>query len=105
VDAATPPNLSAISIDHETVWKLGEALIKRTFAICDRVLGQAGLTVRDIQAVFLAGGATLLPGVREAVAGYFGPRLRFDLDPMLTVSLGASIAAARPGFAPLLLEI
>lgn len=104
VDPAMPSKLRPVSLDRAKVWELGAALIKRTFSICDRVLGDAGLTVRDIQAVFLAGGTTLLPGVREAVASYFGPRLRYDLDPMLAVSLGASIAAARPGFAPLLHE-
>ena len=58
--------------------------------------------MRDIQAVFLAGGATLLPGVRDAVAEYFGRKLRYELDPMHVVSLGASMAAARPRCAPLL---
>jgi molecular chaperone DnaK len=104
VDPAMPPDPRAIALDRATVWKLGAALIKRTFSICDEVLGGAGLTVRDIQAVFLAGGTTLLPGVRDAVAGYFGPKLRYELDPMLAVSLGASIAAARPRFASLLHE-
>jgi molecular chaperone DnaK len=99
-----PPDSPAIGLDRATLWKLGAALIKRTFSICDDVLGSAGLTVRDIQAVFLAGGTTLLPGVRDAVASYFGPKLRYDLDPMLAVSLGASIAAARPRFASLLRE-
>lgn len=103
VDPAMPSGSLQLSLDRATVWRLGAALIKRTFSICDNVLRTAGLTVRDIEAVFLAGGATLLPGVRDAVAGYFGPKLRYDVDPMLAVSLGASIAAARPRFAPLLM--
>jgi molecular chaperone DnaK (HSP70) len=104
VDAAAPPDLPAIPLDREAVWKLSAGLIKRTFAICDEVLTAAGLTVRDVQAVFLAGGATLVPGVRDAVANYFGKKLRYELDPLHVVALGASIAAARPKLAPLLLD-
>jgi molecular chaperone DnaK (HSP70) len=104
VDPAAPFDLPVLTLDRRTVWELSAALIKRTFVVCDQVLHSAGLTVRDIQAVFLAGGATLLPGVRDAVGEYFGKKLRFELDPMHVVSLGASMAAARPRFAPLLLE-
>jgi len=102
VDAAAPPDMPAITLQRSTLWQLSVALIKRTFVVCDQVLSSAGLTARQIDAVFLAGGATLLPGVRDAVAEYFGPRLRYELDPMHVVSLGASIAAARPRFAGLL---
>ncbi len=104
VDAAGPPDLPAIPLDRDAVWRLSASLIKRTFAICDQVLSSAGLTVRDVEAVFLAGGATLVPGVRDAVAEYFGKKLRYELDPLHVVGLGASIAAARPQLAPLLLD-
>ena len=104
VDAAAPPGLPVITLQRGALWELSVELIKRTFGICDQVLSRAGLTVRQIDAVFLAGGATLVPGVREAVAEYFGRKLRYELDPMHVVSLGASIAAARPRFSGLLLE-
>jgi molecular chaperone DnaK (HSP70) len=52
--------------------------------------------------VFLAGGSTLLPGLRSYVSQYFGKRPRYDLDPMQVVSLGASLAAARPAVSELL---
>ncbi|HEX2676313.1 MAG TPA: Hsp70 family protein [Polyangiales bacterium] len=102
VDPAAPADLQPIQLDRKAVWNLSAELISRTFAICDEVLGSASLTVRDIQAVFLAGGATLVPGVREAVAEYFGKKLRYELDPMHVVSIGASIAAARPRLSALL---
>jgi molecular chaperone DnaK len=102
VDPAAPPDLPAIHLQRGILWELSVELIKRTFVICDQVLNSAGLTVRQIDAVFLAGGATLVPGVREAVAEYFGRKLRYELDPMHVVGLGASIAAARPRFAELL---
>jgi molecular chaperone DnaK (HSP70) len=102
VDPAAPAHLPAMPIDRNLVWQLAADLIRRSFVVCDEVLTRAGLTIRDLQAVFLAGGATLLPGVRDMVAQYFGRKLRFELDPMHVVSIGASVAAARPRLASLL---
>ena len=70
--------------------------------MCDEVLAQAGLKARDMEAIFLAGGSTRLPGLRGYIESYFGKRPRFDLDPMQVVSMGASLAAARPAVAELL---
>ncbi len=103
VDAAAP-ELPGLPFDRLTLWELSAGLIKRTFLVCDQVLASAGLTARDIQAVFLAGGGTLVPGLRDAVAEYFGKKLRYDVDPMHAVSVGASIAAARPRLASLLYD-
>jgi molecular chaperone DnaK len=102
VDPAAPESCGVISISRDEVRQLTLDLVRRTFGICDEVLAQAGLKARDMQAVFLAGGSTLLPGLRAYVESYFGKRPRFDLDPMQVVSLGASLAAARPGVSALL---
>ncbi len=104
VDPAAPLELAPVTIHRSALIEIGATLIKRTFSICDEVLGKAGLGAGDIQAVFLAGGATLLPGVRDQVAAYFGRKLRFELNPMHVVSLGASMAAARPRLAHVLFE-
>ncbi|MFI5309025.1 MAG: Hsp70 family protein [Polyangiales bacterium] len=101
VDAAAPA-LPPLELDRLKLWQVSAALIKRTFVVCDDVLARASLTVRDLDAVFLAGGATLLPGVRDAVGEYFGHKLRHDLDPLHAVSIGASLAAARPRLSSLL---
>jgi molecular chaperone DnaK len=102
IDAAAPSVLGALPLDRAAVLQLASNLIRRTFNVCDEVLSSAGLKVSDIQAVFLAGGTTLLPGVRDTVTQYFGRKLRYELDPMHVVALGASIAAARPKLASLL---
>jgi molecular chaperone DnaK len=102
IDLAGPSDLAPVPIDRKVLWDLSAELIGRTFAICDEVMGRAGVSTRDIQAVFLAGGCTLLPGVRHAVAEYFGGKVRSELDPMHVVALGASIASARPRLATLL---
>jgi molecular chaperone DnaK len=102
IDPAAPAALTGVPIDRSAVLQLSSSLIRRTFGICDEVLSQAGLGAKDIQAVFLAGGSTMLPGVRDTVAQYFGRKLRYELDPMHVVALGASIVAARSGLSSLL---
>jgi len=102
VDPAAPESCGIISITRDEVQQLTLDLVRRTFAMCDEVLAQASLKARDIEAVFLAGGSTRLPGLRGYIESYFGKRPRVDLDPMEVVSLGASLAAARPAVSELL---
>ncbi len=102
VDPAAPESCGVIPITREEVQQLTLDLVRRTFAMCDEVLAQASLKARDMEAVFLAGGSTLLPGLRGYIESYFGKRPRFDIDPMQVVSLGASLAAARPAVSALL---
>ncbi|MGB5683495.1 MAG: Hsp70 family protein [Polyangiales bacterium] len=102
VDPAAPESCGVITITREEVQQLTLDLVRQTFGICDEVLAQARLRARDVDAVFLAGGSTLLPGLRAYISQYFGKRPRADLDPMHVVSLGASLAAARPAVSELL---
>ena len=102
VDPAAPESCGIVSITREGVQQLTLDLVRRTFSTCDEVLAQAGLKARDMEAVFLAGGSTRLPGFRGYIEQYFGKRPRSDLDPMQVVSLGASLAAARPAVSELL---
>ncbi|MGB5812238.1 MAG: Hsp70 family protein [Polyangiales bacterium] len=102
VDPAAPESCGVIQITREEVQELTLDLVRRTFVICDEVLASAELKARDIEAVFLAGGSTRLPGLRAYVESYFSKRPRYDLDPMNVVSLGASLAAARPAVSELL---
>jgi molecular chaperone DnaK len=102
VDPAAPESCGIISVTREEVQQLTLDLVRRTFSMCDEVLAQAGLKARDMEAVFLAGGSTRLPGLRGYMEQYFGKRPRSDMDPMQVVSLGASLAAARPAVSELL---
>jgi molecular chaperone DnaK len=101
VDAAAPP-MPPVVVERARVWRLASRLVGRAFQICDEVLGDAGLRAQDLQAVFMAGGATLMPDVRGSVAEYFGHRVRCELNPMHVVGIGASLAAARPALSGLL---
>jgi molecular chaperone DnaK len=102
VDPAAPESCGIIPITREEIEGLTLDLVRRTFQMCDDVLAQAGVKARDMQAIFLAGGSTLLPGLRAYIESYFGKRPRFDLDPLRVVSMGASLAAARPAVSELL---
>ena len=102
VDPAAPSHIPPIRFTREQLSMAATPLIDRTFQICGTVLGEAGLKVSDIEAVFLAGGTCRMPLVRERVEEHFGTKLRDDLDPLHVVALGASYCAIRPGLAGLL---
>lgn len=105
VDPAAPTDLGRLIVDRQLVWDLCAPIIRRTFALCDEALDSAKLKANQIEAVFLAGGSTLLPGIQEYVGKYFGNRPRFDINPMHVVSIGASLAAARSSILSQLPEI
>jgi molecular chaperone DnaK (HSP70) len=90
VDPGAPAAAEGLLLDRDTLRRLAEPFISRTFLICDQVLREASLRASDIDAVFLAGGTTLLPAVRESVARYFGAPVHAELDPIEVVSIGAS---------------
>jgi len=102
VDPAAPFTLGRAPVDRAMLQEVATPLIRRTFGICDEVLGAVGVRARDVQAVFLAGGSTRLPMLHGLVSEYFGKRARTDINPEHVVALGASMAAARPELWPLL---
>ena len=102
VDPAAPRKCGEESVSREELHTLTLDLVRRSFVMCDAALADAGIVARDVDAVFLAGGSTQLPGLHEFVAQYFGKQPRFDLPPMHVVAMGASLAAARPGVSELL---
>ncbi len=102
VDPAAPWTKRLLEVHQRELAPIVQALVRRTFVICDAVLGEANLRTKDIDAVFLAGGSTLLPGLSEMVQAYFGKRGRRDIDPMHVVAIGASLAATRPKLGRLL---
>lgn len=91
VDPSAPQASESITLDRPRLQELAGALVARTFIICDSVLRDAKLTTSDIDAVYLAGGATMLHMVREGVAQYFSALPRCEFDPMEVVALGASL--------------
>jgi len=73
------------------------SLIAQTEMLCESVIDEAGLTVSDIQNVFLAGGSTRMPVVLESVKRAFkkNPVSSVNVDEVVT--LGAALYAAFKG--------
>ena len=90
VDPASPLATHEVWLDRALVAKLAHELVGRSFVICDQVLKNTGITARDVDAVFVAGGATLLPVIQEGIEGYFGHPVEYAFHPMHIVALGAS---------------
>jgi molecular chaperone DnaK len=91
VDPAAPAAAEGVTLTREKAAELTMPFVQRTFAIADEVLRDAGLKASQIDAVYLAGGATLMASVRDGIAGYFGRLPRCDFDPMEVVAIGASL--------------
>jgi molecular chaperone DnaK len=94
VDPASPLATQEVWLDRALVAKLAQELVGRSFVICDQVLKNVGITAKDVDAVFVAGGATLLPVIREGIEGYFGHPVEYAFHPMHIVALGASLMEA-----------
>ncbi len=62
-----------------------------------RALGDAKLSIRDIDQVILVGGATRMPALRERVARYFSKEPLCQLNPDEAVALGAAVQAGLIG--------
>jgi molecular chaperone DnaK len=65
--------------------------------LCESTLDEAGVEVRDIRSVFLAGGSTRIPLVRESVKRVFGQEPVSSVNVDEVVALGAALYAAYRG--------
>ncbi|MEO7854166.1 MAG: Fe-S protein assembly chaperone HscA [Rubrivivax sp.] len=72
-------------------------LVERTLVSLRKVLRDGRVQRGDVQGVVMVGGATRMPVVRAAVAGFFGPegihKVLTNLNPDEVVALGAAIQA------------
>ena len=72
--------------------ELSGDLVRRTFVTCDAVLRASETHTGEIDAVFLAGGTTLLPFIQDGVQAYFGQPGMHEFDPTEVVARGACLA-------------
>ncbi|MBN8610839.1 MAG: Hsp70 family protein [Deltaproteobacteria bacterium] len=101
VDPAAPTSVASVRLTRAMLSDALAPLVTRMMTIVDEVLARADTAPNDLDAIFLAGGSTRLPGLREALEARFGKRTRHDVDPSCTVAIGASFVAARPELAQL----
>jgi molecular chaperone DnaK len=83
-----------LAVDRPTLARAAGALVKRSLDVCDKALAKVSVTSKDLTAIYLCGGTTHVPSVREAVARHFGVPLRAGVAPDQAVCLGAAIQAS-----------
>jgi molecular chaperone DnaK len=70
-------------------------LIDRTSALCQAVLNEAGLDIRDVTDVLLVGGSTRMPQVSQYIQQVFGKKPITHVNPDEAVALGAAIQSTK----------
>lgn len=73
------------------------SLIAQTEMLCESTLDEAGLSPSDVSQVFLVGGSTRVPSVRESVKRAFGQEPVASANVDEVVGLGAALYAAYKG--------
>lgn len=94
VDPDTPVADVVINVTRQEFDASVMHLVRRTFLSCDEVLREAGLSAREISAVFLAGGTTMSPLVHTMASGYFALPPSHQVSPLDAIAVGASVAAS-----------
>lgn len=82
-----------ITLAAEQFVELTQHLVAKTLNPTRKALRDAGLNIEDVNGIVLVGGATRMPQIRQAVAGFFGQEPLTNLDPDKVVALGAAIQA------------
>jgi len=72
---------------------ISQTLVAKTLAPVRKALRDARLTPAEIKGVVMVGGATRMPQIQRAVAGFFGQAPLNNLNPDEVVALGAAIQA------------
>ncbi len=84
-----------LSVDRATLRRASQGIIRRSLDTCNEALDLLDLAPSDLQVVYLSGGCTYVPAVREAVSAHFKIPVRTGVPPEHAVCLGAAIHAAQ----------
>ena len=80
-------------LTHEDLLAIAQPVSRRTLAVCEQVLRDAQLSVKDLDEVVLVGGSTRMPTIQNTVAEFFGKQPLSRLNPDEVVALGAAQTA------------
>jgi molecular chaperone DnaK len=83
-----------VSLSREQFQEITADLLQRTIDTANVVLEQASMTVKDLDAVVLVGGSTLMPAVAKAIEDQMGHKPFTGMSPHTSVAQGAAIHAA-----------
>ena len=86
-----------VPLTRDELNRLTADLVDRTFALCDQVLSEKGLTPADIGEIILVGGQSRMPLVQQQIQAHFGKPPRKGVHPDECVALGAALLAESLG--------
>ncbi len=75
--------------------QLVEELIERSLDTCKEAMDLANIEPHDVNAVYMSGGTSCIPAVREAVAAYFGKTPKSTFAPERAVVMGAALVGSQ----------
>jgi len=84
----------SVPVTREKFDQLTADLLQRTSDTVQLVLEQAKMSPKDLDAVVLVGGSTIMPQVRQMMMNVMGREPYTGLSPYVSVALGAAIHAA-----------
>jgi molecular chaperone DnaK len=91
-DASGPKHLN-MQLTRAKLESMVSSLVQRSIDPCRAALRDAGVDIKDIDAVVLVGGMTRMPAVQEAVRNFFGKEPNKGVNPDEVVGVGAAIQA------------
>lgn len=87
------PGLPKFDLRRERLESLVTPLLEKTIRFCEDRLRLLELAPEDIQEVFLVGGPTQMPLIRNRLREHFRCEIQFDVDPITAVVEGAALYA------------
>jgi len=87
-----------LSVDQATFRRASDAIVERSLAVCQDALRLIKMHPSELSAIYLSGGTTYVPIVREALGERFPVPIRTGVPPEHAVCLGAAIHAAQLQF-------
>ena len=86
---------STVAVTRQEFDDITSDLLEQTGALCQAVLDEAGLTVKDVTDVLLVGGSTRMPQVSVYIQKMFGKKPITHVNPDEAVALGAAIQSSK----------
>ena len=83
-----------IRLNRKSVEPLWAPAIKRSMDTCAQALALLGLKPTDLSAIYLSGGTSYIPAIRQQLARRFQVPIRLGVSPEHAVCLGAGLHAA-----------
>lgn len=98
-DVGSDANGEIIEEDIKVVRNMLNDIVKpyvdKSIELCNNALYEARVTRESLDAIVLVGGTTFVNYIRERLTKEYEVHLKYDLDPMTVVALGASIFALK----------